>query len=472
LTARELTSDQVFEIAASAVDALVAAIGTEATFPFDRIWHYADVEVPGPRKPATANRLLNERYLELTGNYTAAESEARAGSPTREYRAGPRYRRTSEQRRESNESVAGLIQQMASVLTDGGFIVRADQLANFYLALRTSPFVILAGRSGTGKSLLPRYFAQLTGASFYPIQVQPQWSDNADLMGFTPTLDPTTFRRGRMIEAMLDATDDPGNLVIALLDEMNLAHVEHYFSDFLSVIESRRRAEGGVVTDVLPLDLPDVGESDAYSELRTLIVPHNIRVIGTANMDETTHTFSPKVLDRAFTIEFDEVDLAAFATAATPEPLDLTALAVRLVDRSAPVSVTEVLQDSEELFAAVAAQLVEVNEILEPVGASFAYRTRDAVCLYLWHWKSDALHSILPFEAAMDYCLLQKVLPHVRGYGELLDAALASLIGWLERDEPDVSGAWGKKPYLRSAAKVAAMQKRLREGGATSFWTT
>src|SRR5262249_33033453 len=157
----------------------------QTTFPFDRIWTYADQKVPSRQRPAPANRLLQEGYLELTGNYTAAESEARAGSPTREYRPGPRYAKGSRPPRARRASgVAELLQAMAEHLTETGFIIRAYQLANFYLALRTAPLVILAGRSGTGKSLLPRHFASLIGATFIPIQVQPQWADNADLLGY------------------------------------------------------------------------------------------------------------------------------------------------------------------------------------------------------------------------------------------------------------------------------------------------
>lgn len=344
------------------------------------------------------------------------------------------------------------------------------------LALRTSPLVILAGRSGTGKSLLPRYFAALLDAEFVPIQVQPQWADNADLLGYTPTLRPDTFIAGRLTDALREASAAPDRLFLALLDEMNLAYVEHYFSDFLSVVETRRKEDGEIVSDPLPLDLPRANNGDDYADLRGLGLPWNLRVIGTANMDETTQPFSPKVLDRAFTIEFDEVDLAAFATAvggAGGGTTDFRPLASRLVDPSVAVSVTEALGQAGELFNAIAAQLVEVNQILEPVGASFAYRTRDATCLYMWHWEQDELDSVMPFEAALDYCLLQKVLPHVRGHGDLLEAALRDLIEWLNRDDTGTSATpppYAKRPYLRSAAKAEKMVKRLVEVGATSFW--
>ena len=158
--------------------------------------------------------------------------------------------------------------------------------------MTVSPLVILSGISGTGKSLLPRKFAKRTNSKFYAIPVQPQWSDNSDLFGFVPTLSPTKFVEGKLIKALRDAHDNNDTLVIALIDEMNLAPVEHYFSDFLSVAETRERKGAKIGSDPLPIELPAVpgaGLPDPESDLRGIELPPNLRVIGTANMDETTH---------------------------------------------------------------------------------------------------------------------------------------------------------------------------------------
>ena len=153
---------------------------------------------------------------------------------------------------------------------------------------------------------------------------------------------------------------------------MNLAAVEHYFSDFLSVMETRRRSGDAVITDRLPIDLPSVSgdAEDPHEHLRSLYLPHNVRVIGTANMDETTRSFSPKVLDRAFSIEFNDVDLTAFP-AAPEEPVHSASageLARRLVDQNNPVTVHEMYLDLRELCDEVAGLMESIRTILEPAG--------------------------------------------------------------------------------------------------------
>ena len=108
-----------------------------------------------------------------------------------------------------------------------GYVISAAELANFFLAMAVSPLVILSGISGTGKSLLPRKFAKFTNSRFQPIPVQPQWADNSDLFGYVPSLASGTFVQGKIIDSILGAKRNPGSLAIVLLDEMNLAPVEH-----------------------------------------------------------------------------------------------------------------------------------------------------------------------------------------------------------------------------------------------------
>jgi 5-methylcytosine-specific restriction endonuclease McrBC GTP-binding regulatory subunit McrB len=356
-----------------------------------------------------------------------------------------------------------------------GFVITAGELANFYLALLVSPLVIMTGISGTGKSRLPRLFAEFIGAPFTSIPVKPQWDDNSDLFGYTSNLNQGAFVEGEVTEALQAAAADLATPSFVLLDEMNLAAVEHYFSDFLSVIETRRRAGGAIVTDTLPIDLPYAtpGEEDRYARLRSLYLPHNVRVVGTANMDETTRNFSPKVLDRAFSIEFNEVDLTAFPMASSPIPAEsFRHIAKRLVDPQNPVTVGEGYKDQAQLFDDVAGLIEEVRTILEPARLSFGYRPRDAACLYMWHWKKDKLEALLPYKTALDNCILQKVLPKIYGQGERLRDALKNLEAWLQ-GEPIVGlEADSERQLLRSAEKVKRMRQRLEEEGATTYWGT
>jgi MoxR-like ATPase len=477
--------EEAKQIARGAVDELAKDRGLDATFPFDAIWPYGSGNlVPSTLRPGRSRELINDGYLEKTGTMVNASSSARAGSLTPEYRLGPHYRHSAAAVSDvvstgaAAPAVAKALKDLEAAMVSRGFIITAAELANFYLALASSPLLILAGISGTGKSRLPRLFAELTQSSFLPIPVKPQWSDNSDLFGYTPSLNPEQFVTGKFTEVAARAVATADQLYLVLLDEMNLAAVEHYFSDFLSVIETRRRQDGEVITDALPLDLPPPGTPDSYSELRGLSLPANLRVVGTANMDETTHSFSPKVLDRAFSIEFDDPDLAVFASERSYDSTGLPSLAQLLLDKENPVTVDEVYSSSSNLFDCIAALLEEVKEILKPAGISFGYRSRNDICMYMYFWQKFDLASVLSPTAAMDFCFMQKILPKLGGTGEQLAESLRALLAWLRTDEigdaTDRSRVdpCASRPWERSAQKVQRMIDRLEAEGATTYWGT
>jgi hypothetical protein len=479
-----LSIDEVFRLASDAVRKMHDQHGPDYTFPFDMVWQYvpSGERIPGTSKPAQSGRLIRAGLIERTSEMTSAVSQARAGSPTRKYRFGAAL--VSRQAPAaavagtgpaSAGSVAADLREMHARMEAKGYIVSRAELANFYLALAVSPLVVLSGISGTGKSLLPRHFAELTGSSFFAIPVQPQWADNTDVFGYVPTLAADRYVEGRLIPAVKEALEHPTRLVLALFDEMNLAPVEHYFSDFLSVSETRRRLGGAITTDRLPIELPVAAHStqDDYASLRQAALPYNLRVIGTANMDETTKTFSPKVLDRAFAIEFDDPDLTAFiGGGGKGGGLELGGLAQRLIDTGNCINVQEAFAENGEMFQQVASMLTEVQEILRRGGVRFGYRTRDAILLYLHYWKKFALSSELTANAAFDFCLLQKILPKINGEGELLSRSLDDLAEWLGRDrsqEDEDVGAFSG-PFVRSSDKVERMKALLETGSATYFW--
>ena len=163
------------------------------------------------------------------------------------------------------------------------------------------------------------------GIASFP--VRPDWNDVRDLLGFENLL-AGTFRPGALLRALREAQADPGRPYFVCLDEMNLARVEHYFADFLSIMETARRTpDGAWTTD--PIDLApgrDSVLSDDLGDLPAQVpIPPNFFVAGTVNMDETTYAFSPKVLDRANTVAFDRVDLA-LSDADSDAQIDSTAL--------------------------------------------------------------------------------------------------------------------------------------------------
>lgn len=477
---------QIFEYAVEALKSMLAEKGPDFKFPSDLIWQYVpshvkvEEEIPSPARPHQPKRLTDAGYLEKTGGMTRAQSPQRAGSTTAEYRFGPKLvPRATVAAASAPTSSSERLKEIQSVLETEGYIISPAELANFYLAMTVSPLVILSGISGTGKSLLPRKFARLTDAAFRAIPVQPQWSDNRDLLGYVPTLAPTTYVDGALTQSLLQARAEPGRLTIALLDEMNLAPVEHYFSDFLSVAETRSRVGGRVSTDPLPIELPtlNAGVPDPYAKLRGIALPPNMRVVGTANMDETTHNFSPKVLDRAFTIEFDDPLLTDFAAPASgtptkPDPAAFKALANQMISDSNPISIMEAQSESQTMFEYVAGLLSEVQEILAPAGVKFGYRTRDAILLYLHFWRKYELSSIMTGYAALDFCILQKILPKIAGSGETLSASLKKLSDWLSSREMPATNPFpeftGK--LERSARKTERMAALLDLDGATRYW--
>lgn len=191
--------------------------------------------------------------------------------------------------------------QIHKYIRSKGFLYSLDEVKKLYLSLKAKPFVILSGISETGKTQLARYFAESIGAmedngQFTLIPVRPDWSDGSDLLGY---IDITgTFKEGPLTKVIKKALNNCDLPHIVLLDEMNLARVEHYFSDILSVMESRKWCDGKIVTS--PLITTDLLGVD-------LSLPENLYLIGTVNMDETTYPFSKKVLDRANVIEFNNV---------------------------------------------------------------------------------------------------------------------------------------------------------------------
>ena len=157
-----------------------------------------------------------------------------------------------------------------------GYIYQPWQIATYVTAVRTKPSVILAGVSGTGKSKLPALVADLTGGTTKRVSVRPDWTDSSDVLGYVDLND--RFRPGVVLEATRAAAEDGERYHVCLIDEMNLARVEHYFAEVLSTIEDRSPAEEGgfesgpLVAQKLP---------DEFSDWQRQNIPSNLGVVGT-----------------------------------------------------------------------------------------------------------------------------------------------------------------------------------------------
>nr|WP_251009458.1 DUF3578 domain-containing protein [Bacillus sp. ISL-39] len=355
-----------------------------------------------------------------------------------------------------------LVSHIYSFIKGKGFYYEKDEIINLFLSLKTKPFVIISGISGTGKTKIVQWFAESVGATekngqFSLIPIRPDWNDGSDLLGYVDIKG--EFKEGPLTKVIKNAHQNPELPYFVLLDEMNLARVEYYFSDILSVMESRKWENDEVVSSTLL-------SSDVYGEDVTL--PTNLYIIGTVNMDETTHPFSKKVLDRANTIEFNRVNLGNLAFLTELKEVEPKVIGQ---DRFASkyLHLKDVYKENKEIVARATEELVRINESLQLINAHVGYRVRDEICFYLAYNEES---SLMEFENAFDHCILQKILPRIAGSDTRVEQLLRGLYSLFTNQdyEEDGQNDIHNGKYPRSAAKVAEMLGRLRNHGFTSFW--
>ena len=353
-----------------------------------------------------------------------------------------------------------------------GFNYEGDLIENFYLSLKSKPFVILAGTSGTGKTRLVKLFAEAIGAEMKLVPVRPDWSDSSDLFGHTDLSN--NFHPGAIIDFIKKAEWNKDKPFFLCLDEMNLARVEYYLSDFLSIIETRDRKENGdIETDAL-VDVDYYKNKEAQGKYGRVFIPENLYIIGTVNMDETTFPFSKKVLDRANTIEFSFVNLMS-------KPMTFDAIPQKLNEDNSFLK-TEYLYlrdcDDGNVVDSVCFDLEALNQILLKANLHVGYRVRDEISFYMMNNKKAGL---LSEEVAFDHEIMQKILPRVQGSSAAIKDVLSELF---VKCAGDFSGFGGVSTfeqmnsyidqkdckYPNSAKKIAFMMRRYEEDGFTSYW--
>lgn len=373
-------------------------------------------------------------------------------------------------------SVPDAVTEIKEYIAARGFTYDDGVIENFYLSLKSKPFVILAGTSGTGKTRLVKLFAEAIDAWYQQISVRPDWSDSSDLLGHVDLNG--HFVPGPLLAYIRAAIDDPDHPYILCLDEMNLAQVEYYLSDILSVMETREwTKDGHIVTDLLVNEFYYGGDQAAYEKYGDIYLPDNLYLVGTVNMDETTFAFSRKVLDRANTIEFSYVNLIPPERnhSSVPARLHLNNDFLKtnyLILNECPVEDTHVY---DYCFT-----LQQINQILQKANAHVGYRVRDEIVFYLL--QNDAA-ALLTKQQAMDYEIMQKILPRIQGssasiktmLGELFKICAGNYEEYQTQDS-DMSAKMmkvvenGSCTYPRSAEKIAFMVRRLEEDGFTAYW--
>lgn len=400
-------------------------------------------------------------------------------------------------------------------------IFRPDYLA----ALRTKPFLLLAGISGTGKSRIVKEMAYVScpdegdlrkdktsPGNYCLVEVKPNWNDSTELLGYETVLDGGNYHLTKFVKFLIKAMQHENVPFFVCLDEMNLAAVEQYFAEFLSILESRKDVDGTIKSEpLIPAAIFEKYQQKLHEELfptknssntstgagcytaddgtavylhstyaklmeEGLRIPRNLIVVGTVNMDDTTYQFSRKVIDRAMTIEMNEVNLDDMFDTEKPDALSYRE---DVVDKGwffAPFAQSnnalQQMNDERELLAEKIKATIgqtdadgtttpdSLEAILGKTPFRIAYRVVNELILhyYALRWENKDAEFEALYSKALDNILMMKVLPRIEGNEDLVKEPLAQLATWTE------------VAYPKANAKIVEMRERLECAHFTSFW--
>jgi 5-methylcytosine-specific restriction endonuclease McrBC GTP-binding regulatory subunit McrB len=356
-----------------------------------------------------------------------------------------------------------------------GFYFNQDLITAFYSALKTKGFVILSGLTGTGKTKLAQLFAELLCPNCNPqdkqntqtaqtssenqnqckcthlfLPVRPDWRDSKALLGY---YNPITrrYERTPLLDFILEAMEDynrnkkDASPYFIILDEMNLSHVEYYFAVFLSVLESGRDDNYWTKETIKLHNSEEVLLDNNGDEIpKEIELPPNLYIIGSVNIDETTYMFSPKVLDRAFTIEFRDVNFNSYLASLQKgqnniSEDELTKLRNALLNDlrnngkfcAAVGDKSEIKNAINVLEQEIKGELSKLNQILQPYNLHFGYRVLDEIALFVKYATSaPVVVGKLDKKDALDFAVLMKVLPKFHGPRQKLERPLWLVLNW------------------------------------------
>ena len=340
----------------------------------------------------------------------------------------------------SAADIAAELPALQSWLRSRGLHYPDDLVAHFLAALLTKPFVVLSGLSGTGKTRLALEVGKCLGA-VHVVPVKPDWTDTRGVLGY---LNPLTGRYEvtEALSAVL-AAQRTGRPVMLVLDEMNLAHVERYFADVLSAMESG---------EAIPLhDSDEVEQQQAIPQ--RLHWPQNLLLVGTVNADETTYPFSPKVLDRAFVIDVSRVDLRGYFGAAPNGELETAPNLPAFLPSRDWRSLS--LRDHDLDF------LHELHAALTEAGRPFGYRTVDEALAFLSHARAFDAHGL----QARDALLASKVLPRLHGRRHELEPVLTAVADVVGVDLDEWEEGMELEAFPRTSGMLRGMWRQLMDEG-------
>ncbi|MCQ3808343.1 MAG: hypothetical protein OXB92_07215 [Acidimicrobiaceae bacterium] len=325
----------------------------------------------------------------------------------------------------ADEGEGGLVDHLISYCRGVSDFDPLD-VKRLYVSLKTRPFVILAGLTGSGKSSLSRTFAAAFGADgsngrFRRVAVRPDWIDQTDVLGFVNPIS-GTFVPGWLSETVRDCEREPDRLHFVLLDEMNLAPVEQYLAEWLSAIEEARSGSEDVQ---LPLYSSALKPKNSDEWPHRLRFPDNLIIVGTVNVDETTRPLSERVLDRAnvLLLNVEVSDRHHKLNGEPPAPWHVAVGEWREICRTEP-------SDDHHEF------LVEIADILRQASIGVGHRAH----LELERFVANAA-GILDDEDALDWGIVQRIIPKIRGFKGHLAEVLQELLDEFENVGADQSAS-------------------------------
>jgi DNA polymerase III delta prime subunit len=350
------------------------------------------------------------------------------------------------------QSINSVCTDFYSATKNSGLIFSEQLIKRFIASLCTKPFVICSGLSGSGKTKLAQAFAQWISykeadgeknEQYCIVPVGADWTNREPLLGYPNALQDAKYVKPEngVLDLINRARLNETKPYFLILDEMNLSHVERYFADFLSTMESG---------DAIPLHTIDNEEIDIPKQLN---LPKNLFIIGTVNIDETTYMFSPKVLDRANTIEFrlTEADLDAFID--SDITLDMNLLKGEGVSMGKSFVVMATKKTDKNLKKAEV-DLKAFFKELKKTGAEFGYRTASEIgrlmfMLELFGEKDDNL---------LDIAIMQKLLPKLHGSRNKLTKVLPVLGSFCLKNNEQI-----KEKYLDKFVSNSITEEELNK---------
>lgn len=360
---------------------------------------------------------------------------------------------------------------------ESGLIFSSQLVNRFVASLCAKPFVICSGLSGSGKTKLAQAFTKWISADKSQYKIVPvgaDWTNREPLLGYPNGLNPIEYITpdSGVLHLLLEASKEQNQRkpYFIILDEMNLSHVERYFADFLSIMESKDTVKLYTGSDRSSTDGLDITQQIGW--------PKNVFIIGTVNIDETTYMFSPKVLDRANVIEFriTEEEIAAFLNnPGIPDLSKLSKQGANMAENFLAIAAISDTDKNEELTNKLNLFFSE----LKKVGAEFGYRTASEIMQLVA--KLKVLEPKIENNECLDIAIMQKLLPKLHGSRSKLVKVLIALAALCIEDKQKEEFIKNFENHLKndfdgievkfdiSFEKLIRMYKNVLANGFTSY---